>query len=221
MSFTPKPLVLIILDGWGYRQDTQYNAIAAARKPTWDMLWKQYPHTLIHASEAAVGLPSSQIGNSEVGHLNIGAGRVVYQEYTRINRAISTGTFFTNKTLTDAIDLALKTGSAVHIMCLPSRNWRRAAAPPGFICTPFLTAATPHRKARPPRSRRCRKNSPLSSTAASPRSSAATTPWTAITAGRAFRPPTTSWRRARRNSRRRPRRRRWKWPTLAAKPMNS
>ena len=120
MPFTPKPLVLIILDGWGYRQDTQYNAIAAARKPTWDMLWKQYPHTLIHASEAAVGLPSSQMGNSEVGHLNLGAGRVVYQEYTRINRAISTGTFFTNKTLTDAIDLALKTGSAVHIMGLLS-----------------------------------------------------------------------------------------------------
>ena len=120
MSFTPKPLVLIILDGWGYRQDTQYNAIAAARKPVWDRLWNQYPHTLIHASEAAVGLPSSQMGNSEVGHLNLGAGRVVYQEYTRINRAISTGTFFTNKTLTDAIDLALKTGSAVHVMGLLS-----------------------------------------------------------------------------------------------------
>ncbi len=120
MSFTPKPLVLIILDGWGYRQDTQYNAIAAARKPTWDMLWKQYPHTLIQASEAAVGLPSSQMGNSEVGHLNLGAGRVVYQEYTRINRAISTGTFFTNKTLTDAIDLALKNGKAVHVMGLLS-----------------------------------------------------------------------------------------------------
>ncbi len=120
MSSTPKPLVLIVLDGWGYREDTQYNAIAAARKPVWDALWKQYPHTLIHASEAAVGLPSSQMGNSEVGHLNLGAGRVVYQEYTRINRAIGTGTFFTNKTLTDAIDLALKTGKAVHIMGLLS-----------------------------------------------------------------------------------------------------
>ncbi|MHB8535244.1 MAG: 2,3-bisphosphoglycerate-independent phosphoglycerate mutase [Sulfuricaulis sp.] len=120
MSYTPKPLVLIILDGWGYREATQYNAIAAARKPAWDKLWKQYPHTLIQASEAAVGLPASQMGNSEVGHLNLGAGRVVYQEYTRINRAISTGTFFTNKTLTDAVDLALKTGSALHIMGLLS-----------------------------------------------------------------------------------------------------
>ena len=120
MSFTHKPLVLIVLDGWGYREEAQYNAIAAAHKPTWDKLWKQYPHTLMQASEAAVGLPSSQMGNSEVGHLNLGAGRVVYQEYTRINRAISTGTFFTNKTLTDAIDLAVKTGKAVHIMGLLS-----------------------------------------------------------------------------------------------------
>ncbi len=120
MSGTPKPLVLLILDGWGYRQETPYNAIAAAHKPVWDALWKRYPHALIHASESAVGLPSNQMGNSEVGHLNLGAGRVVYQEYTRINRAITTGTFFTNKTLTDAIDLALKTGSAVHIMGLLS-----------------------------------------------------------------------------------------------------
>ena len=117
---TPKPLVLVILDGWGYRLETQYNAIAAAKKPVWDRLWQDYPHTLIQASEAAVGLPSSQMGNSEVGHLNLGAGRVVYQEYSRINRAISTGTFFTNKTLTDAVDLALKTGAAVHIMGLLS-----------------------------------------------------------------------------------------------------
>jgi 2,3-bisphosphoglycerate-independent phosphoglycerate mutase len=120
MSLTPKPLLLIVLDGWGYREDTQYNAIAAARKPAWDALWKQHPHTLIQASEAAVGLPSDQMGNSEVGHLNLGAGRVVYQEYTRINRAISTGTFFTNKTLTDTVDLAIKTGKAVHIMGLLS-----------------------------------------------------------------------------------------------------
>jgi 2,3-bisphosphoglycerate-independent phosphoglycerate mutase len=120
MALTPKPLVLMILDGWGYREDPQYNAIAAARKPVWDRLWSQYPHTLIQASESAVGLPCCQMGNSEVGHLNLGAGRVVYQEYTRINRAISTGTFFTNKTLTDAVDLALRTGNAVHIMGLLS-----------------------------------------------------------------------------------------------------
>ena len=120
MSFTPKPLLLIIMDGWGYRTDPQYNAIAAAKKPHWDKLWHMYPHTLIRASEAAVGLPAAQMGNSEVGHLNLGAGRVVYQEYTRINRAIASGTFFTNKTLTDAVDLAAQSGRAVHILGLLS-----------------------------------------------------------------------------------------------------
>jgi len=116
----PKPLVLLVMDGWGYREDPEFNAIAQARKPTWDRLWQECPHTLIHASEAAVGLPSSQMGNSEVGHLNLGAGRVVYQEYTRINRAISSGSFFTNKTLTDAVDLAITSGKAVHILGLLS-----------------------------------------------------------------------------------------------------
>jgi len=120
MSTIPKPLLLIVMDGWGYREDPEHNAIVQARKPTWDHLWQHYPHTLIHASEAAVGLPSSQMGNSEVGHLNLGAGRVVYQEYTRINRAISAGSFFTNKTLTDAVDLAVGTGKAVHILGLLS-----------------------------------------------------------------------------------------------------
>jgi len=120
MSTIPKPLILLVLDGWGYREAPEHNAIAHARKPVWDKLWQVYPHTLIHASEAAVGLPSSQMGNSEVGHLNLGAGRVVYQEYTRINRAITSGSFFNNKTLTDAVDLAVSTGKAVHILGLLS-----------------------------------------------------------------------------------------------------
>ena len=120
MSAVPKPLILLVMDGWGYREDPEHNAIVQARKPTWDRLWQNYPHTLIHASEAAVGLPSSQMGNSEVGHLNLGAGRVVYQEYTRINRAIASGSFFTNKTLTDAVDLAVTSGKAVHILGLLS-----------------------------------------------------------------------------------------------------
>ena len=120
MSFVPKPLILIVLDGWGYREDPTDNAIAAARTPVWDQLWTTQAHTLLQASEAAVGLPSSQMGNAEVGHLNLGAGRVVYQEYTRINRAISSGIFFTNKTLTDAVDLARDSGKAVHILGLLS-----------------------------------------------------------------------------------------------------
>ncbi|MDH5632651.1 MAG: 2,3-bisphosphoglycerate-independent phosphoglycerate mutase [Gammaproteobacteria bacterium] len=120
MAFTPKPLLLLIFDGWGHRTETEYNAIANARTPNWDRLWKDNPHTFIQASEAAVGLPSSQMGNSEVGHLNLGAGRVVYQEYTRINQAISSGDFFNNKTLTAAVDLAIKNKKAVHIMGLLS-----------------------------------------------------------------------------------------------------
>ena len=120
MSTVPRPLLLLIFDGWGYREETEYNAIAAARTPNWDRLWSQPSHTFIQASEAAVGLPANQMGNSEVGHLNLGAGRVVYQEYTRINRAISSGDFYTNKTLTDAVDLAISQNKAVHIMGLLS-----------------------------------------------------------------------------------------------------
>ncbi len=120
MPLIPKPVVLLIMDGWGYREDPQYNAVAAARTPTWDRLWEHCPHTLISASEAAVGLPTNQMGNSEVGHLNLGAGRVVYQEYTRINRAIRSGSFFTNKTLTDAVDQAAENNKAVHILGLLS-----------------------------------------------------------------------------------------------------
>ena len=115
-----KPLVLVILDGWGHGDNSKDNAIAAARKPVWDRLWSQYPHTLIRTSGAAVGLPGHQMGNSEVGHLNLGAGRVVYQEFTRVSRSIKTGSFFTNATLTDAVDLAVQNGRAVHILGLLS-----------------------------------------------------------------------------------------------------
>jgi 2,3-bisphosphoglycerate-independent phosphoglycerate mutase len=90
----PKPVALIILDGWGYSTATVNNAIYAAKTPYWDKLWDKYPHSLIQGSGAEVGLPSGQMGNSEVGHLNIGAGRVVYQEFTRVSRAIKTASFF-------------------------------------------------------------------------------------------------------------------------------
>jgi len=114
-----KPLILIVLDGWGYREDPTYNAIAAARKPVWDRLWT-YPHTLLQASAGAVGLPDEQMGNSEVGHLNLGAGRVVYQDYTRIEHAIESGEFFRNPVLADAVDAATKNGGAVHLLGLLS-----------------------------------------------------------------------------------------------------
>jgi 2,3-bisphosphoglycerate-independent phosphoglycerate mutase len=120
MPETAKPMSLIILDGWGYSEDAEYNAILHAHKPVWDRLWASYPHTLLRCSGAEVGLPASQMGNSEVGHLNLGAGRVVYQEFTRISRAIKTGSFFTNNTLTEAVDTAMNNGKAIHIIGLLS-----------------------------------------------------------------------------------------------------
>lgn len=120
MSKIPKPVVLIILDGWGCSDDKEFNAIAAANKPVWDRLWRQYPHSYIRTSGADVGLPGDQMGNSEVGHLNLGAGRVVYQEFTRVSRSIKTGSFFTNATLTDAVDQAREANKAVHIIGLLS-----------------------------------------------------------------------------------------------------
>ncbi len=116
----PKPLTLVILDGWGYSENPSHNAIIEAKTPVWDKLWKEKPHTLIKASGAEVGLPAGQMGNSEVGHLNIGSGRVVYQEYTRVSRAVRTGSFFTNCTLTEAVEQALQNKTAVHIMGLLS-----------------------------------------------------------------------------------------------------
>src|SRR5471030_3428448 len=115
-----KPLILTILDGWGFSSAIKGNAIAAARKPTYDMLLRDFPNTLVHTSGPAVGLPDGQMGNSEVGHLNIGSGRVVYQELTRITKAISDGDFFENEKLKLAMDNAKKNGSDLHLMGLLS-----------------------------------------------------------------------------------------------------
>jgi 2,3-bisphosphoglycerate-independent phosphoglycerate mutase len=114
------PVLLVILDGFGYSEDADNNAILAARKPNWDALWRDYPHTLINASEKFVGLPATQMGNSEVGHLNIGAGRVVYQDLSKVDVAIEDGSFFTNPALSDAVALAKQNNSALHIMGLLS-----------------------------------------------------------------------------------------------------
>lgn len=114
------PVLLLILDGFGYREETDGNAILQARKPNWDMLWEKYPHTLINASELHVGLPREQMGNSEVGHLNIGAGRVVYQDLTRVDVAIEDGSFFQNAALLNAVTAAKQTGRTLHIMGLLS-----------------------------------------------------------------------------------------------------
>ncbi|MDR2878121.1 MAG: 2,3-bisphosphoglycerate-independent phosphoglycerate mutase [Chromatiales bacterium] len=121
-EYRPRPLALIILDGWGYSEEKDGNAILAAHKPNWDHLWKDYPHTLIQGSGNYVGLPADQMGNSEVGHLNMGAGRVVYQEITRIDRAIEQGEFHSNRIFTDALVRVAAAGRSVHVMGLLSEG---------------------------------------------------------------------------------------------------
>ena len=115
-----KPLALIIMDGFGYNPSDYGNAIAAAKTPNLDKLLAECPHTLIGASGMDVGLPDGQMGNSEVGHTNIGAGRIVYQELTRITKSIQDGDFFQNEALTAAVENCKKNGSALHLMGLMS-----------------------------------------------------------------------------------------------------
>ena len=116
----PKPLVLIILDGWGYSAETKANAIALARKPTYDRLLREYPNTLIHTSGPFVGLPEGQMGNSEVGHLNMGAGRIVHMDITRIDLMIQNGEFFSHPVLVDAMKHARTSGRNLHLFGLLS-----------------------------------------------------------------------------------------------------
>ena len=113
-----KPLVLTILDGWGFSPATEGNAIAAARKPTYDSLLREYPNTLVHTSGPFVGLPEGQMGNSEVGHLNIGAGRIIYMDVTRIDLMIASGEFFQNPVLLDSMRHAQE--HRLHLMGLCS-----------------------------------------------------------------------------------------------------
>jgi 2,3-bisphosphoglycerate-independent phosphoglycerate mutase len=116
----PKPLVLIVLDGWGYRAETKANAIALARKPTYDRLLRDYPNTLLHTSGPFVGLPEGQMGNSEVGHLNIGAGRIVHMDITRIDLMIQNGEFFAHPILLAAMKHARVGERRLHLFGLVS-----------------------------------------------------------------------------------------------------
>ena len=116
----PKPLILTILDGWGYRAEAANNAIALARKPTYDRLLREYPNTLIYTSGPFVGLPEGQMGNSEVGHLNMGAGRVVHMDITRIDLMIQNGELFSHPVLTMAMKHARVGGRKLHIFGLLS-----------------------------------------------------------------------------------------------------
>lgn len=113
-------LTLIVLDGWGYRENAAHNAISAAKTPTWDRLWSSYPHTLLSASGLDVGLPDQQMGNSEVGHLTLGAGRTVFQELPRIDQSIEDGTFFSNPIFINAFQDLKNTHKALHLIGLVS-----------------------------------------------------------------------------------------------------
>src|SRR3984893_13450012 len=120
MNKKTKPIVLTVLDGWGYCAETNGNAIALARKPAYDELLRKFPNTLIHTSGPFVGLPEGQMGNSEVGHLNIGAGRIVYQDLTRISKSIRDGEFFHNETLLGAVRYAKTNKKKLHLFGLLS-----------------------------------------------------------------------------------------------------
>ena len=115
-----KPVVLTILDGWGYRADPTANAVALARKPTYDKLLAQYPNSLLHASDHFVGLPDGQMGNSEVGHLNIGSGRVVHMDITRIDDLIRAGEFSRHPVIAGAMKYAGEKGRTLHLLGLVS-----------------------------------------------------------------------------------------------------
>ena len=120
MSHQNKPTALLILDGWGFNDSAENNAVAAANTPVYDRLWQQAPKSMVATSGMAVGLPEGQMGNSEVGHMNMGAGRIVYQNFTRISKAIEDGDFFVNPVLVESMDLAISQGKAVHIVGLLS-----------------------------------------------------------------------------------------------------
>lgn len=115
-----KPLVLLVLDGWGYSTSRPYNAIAKAHKPNWDKWWRTYPHMLLSASGEPVGLPDAQMGNSEVGHMHMGAGRVVHQDFTRINEAIVSGNFASNPIFTKTLEQMKHSNKTLHILGLLS-----------------------------------------------------------------------------------------------------
>src|SRR6267378_6412940 len=115
MPQKPGPLALIIIDGWGYSPAREGNAITLAAKPFYDELSEKYPHTLLTAHGARVGLPDGVMGNSEVGHLNLGAGRVIRMDISRIDHDIATGEFFKNDVLTKAVDGAKSRGKQLHL----------------------------------------------------------------------------------------------------------
>ncbi len=152
-----KPVLLVVLDGWGLRAQREANAIAIAGTPNMDALARDYPHAALETSGLSVGLPEGQMGNSEVGHTNLGAGRIVYQDLVRINRAIEDGSFFKNDALlagrparprsraarsTCWASSPTAASTATSTTCTPASSWPAARAWPRSSCTPSWTAGT-------------------------------------------------------------------------------
>ena len=202
-----KPLALIIMDGFGDRREESGNAIRAASTPNLDRIFAENPRTDIGASGMDVGLPEGQMGNSEVGHTNIGAGRVVYQELTRITKAIDEGTVYQNPVLTEAMESAKAKGTALHLMGLLSDGGVHShqrhlyglleMAKRHGLQRVYIHCFMDGRDTPPPpariTSKRCSGRRSGSGRGRSPPSPAATTPWTGITAGSGWKRPTTPW----------------------------
>ena len=202
-----RPVMLVVLDGWGWRDDVADNAIRQARTPTFDRLWAGCPHAFLHTSGQDVGLPSGQMGNSEVGHLNIGAGRLVMQDLPRINTAVARGEIDSAPALQGLIERLRRTGGTCHLAGTGVAGRRTFASGP-------RRRARRNPRAREPAYRRARLHRRPRHAAAfgagryrapgegaarrrsrSRRSAAATTPWTATSAGSAWpRPIAPSWR---------------------------
>ena len=172
MTTSSGPTLLLILDGWGYSDNEKHNAISQANTPVWDQLLQQYPHTLIQTSGLKVGLPEGQMGNSEVGHMNLGAGRVVYQSLTRIDKDIVDGDFYKNPTLCQAADAVIATIQRCILLACFLRAafiatkirlkrwsiWPSKEDAERFSCTPCLMGAIRLHAAQPPPSKNSRIN---------------------------------------------------------------
>jgi len=197
MPKRPKPIVLTVLDGWGYRAETKGNAIALARKPNYDRLLKDFPNTLIQTSGPYVGLPEGQMGNSEVGHMNMGAGRIIHMDITRIDVMIANGEFFKQPLLIEAMErgrarnlhlLGLLSDGGVHSHMQHLFALLRMAREQ-HVERVFIHCFTDGRDTPPITSSNCSRKFARSAAGASPPSPAATTRWTATTAGNASSEP--------------------------------
>src|SRR5512142_2634550 len=230
------PVALIVLDGWGFRPGREGNAVELAQAPTWERLWARAPRTLLDASGLAVGLPEGQMGNSEVGHLNLGAGRVVPQDIVRISQAITAGAFFDLAPLKDLAAAVQRSHGTLHLLSLLGTGGVHALDQHLLAAVelgrradiPVAIHAWTDGRDTPPQSalmfmkellHEVRRN-PGAGTRSSRPSSDATMPWIVTSAGTGRGSPTTRWSMER-ESKRRMRKPRSAAPTKRARPTSS